>query len=54
MKGLTYPVKYKDHPFYLPLLIRAGGSMYYAIGDRTYVHIIYVHTCVGTCVYVCI
>ena len=24
MHGLTYPVK-KDHPVYLPLLIRAGG-----------------------------
>ena len=22
--------------------------MYYAIGDRTYIHIIYVHTCVRT------
>ena len=28
--------------------------MYYAIGDRAYVHINYVRTCVSTCAYVCI
>ena len=34
--------------------VRSYTSMYYAIGDRTYVHIRYVRTCVDTCVYVCI
>ena len=36
------------------LRMYAYTSMYYAIGDRPFVHIIYVHTCVSTCVYVCI
>ena len=31
MQGLTYPVKNKDHPVCLPLLIRAGGSSNYFI-----------------------
>jgi hypothetical protein len=34
MQGLTYPVKKKDHPVYLPLLIRAGGSMKYENGRQ--------------------
>ena len=32
----------------------AYTSMYYAISDRTYVHIDYVRTCVSTYAYVCI
>ena len=32
----------------------AYTSMYYAIGNRTYVHIRYVHTCVSMFAYVCI
>ena len=36
------------------LRMYAYTSMYYATGNRTYAHIDYASTCVGTCVYICI